>query len=96
MEFPRQEYWSGLPFLPGDLCNPGIKPASLVSPALTGGFFTTEPPGKTQGSRLVVFNRLREAAVGGRKSGLMAHRYCGSFWVDGNILELDNREDCIA
>ena len=26
---------------PGDLPNPGIKPTSLVSPALTGGFFTT-------------------------------------------------------
>ena len=33
--FPRQEYWSGLPFLsPGDLPNPGIEP---VSPALAGG-----------------------------------------------------------
>ena len=31
MRFPRQEYWSGLPFpSPGDLLNPGIKP---VSPA---------------------------------------------------------------
>ena len=29
MEFPRQEYWSGLPFPPpGDLPDPGIKPAS--------------------------------------------------------------------
>ena len=29
MGFPRQEYWSGLPFpFPGDLPNPGIKPAS--------------------------------------------------------------------
>ena len=47
MRFSRQEYWSGLPFLsPGDLPNPGIEPTSLVSPALTGGFFTTEPPGK--------------------------------------------------
>ena len=26
--------------------NPGIKPASLVSPVLAGRFFTTEPPGK--------------------------------------------------
>ena len=44
MGFPRQEYWSGLPFpSPGDILNPGIKPAS---PALAGGFFTTEPPGK--------------------------------------------------
>ena len=43
----RQEYWSGLPCPPpGDLPDPGIKPASLASPALAGGFFTTEPPGK--------------------------------------------------
>ena len=43
MGFPRQEYWSGLPFpSPGDLPDPGIKPAS---PALAGGFFTTKPPG---------------------------------------------------
>ena len=43
--FSRQEYWNGLPFPPpGDLPNLGIKPTSL---ALAGGFFTTEPPGKT-------------------------------------------------
>ena len=29
-----------------DLPNPGIEPASLVTPALTGGFLTTEPPTK--------------------------------------------------
>ena len=47
MEFYRQGYWSGLPFpFPGGLPNPGIKPLSLVSPALAGGFFTTVPPGK--------------------------------------------------
>ena len=46
MEFSRQEYWSGLPFpSPGDLPDPGIKP---LSPALAGGFFTTEPPGKAK------------------------------------------------
>ena len=44
MGFSRQESWSGLPFpSPGDLSDPGIEP---VSPALAGGFFTTEPPGK--------------------------------------------------
>ena len=44
MGFPRQDYWSGLPFpSPGDLPDPGVK---LMSPALAGGFFTTEPPGK--------------------------------------------------
>ena len=32
MEFPRQEYWSGLSFpTPRHLPNPGIKPASLAS-----------------------------------------------------------------
>ena len=46
VEFSRQEYWSGLPFpTPGDLLNTGIEP---VSPALAGGFFATEPPGKPQ------------------------------------------------
>ena len=40
MEFSRQEYWSGVPFLtPGDLSRPEIKPQSPVSPALAGGFF---------------------------------------------------------
>ena len=44
MEFSRKEYQSGLPFSsPGGRPNPGIKPAS---PALAGGFFTTELPGK--------------------------------------------------
>ena len=39
MGFSRQEYWSGLPFLPaGDLPHPGIE---LASPALACGFFTT-------------------------------------------------------
>ena len=47
MEFSRQEYWSGMPFsIPGYLPNSGIELASLVSPALAGGFFTTELPGK--------------------------------------------------
>ena len=42
MEFSRQEYWSGLSFpISGDLPDPGIKPESLASSALAGGFFTT-------------------------------------------------------
>jgi len=47
MEFSRQEYWSGLPLpFPGHLSYPGIEPGSLISPALVGGFFITEPSGK--------------------------------------------------
>ena len=41
MQFPRQEYWSELPFPPlGNLSDSGIEPA------LASGFFTTEPQGK--------------------------------------------------
>ena len=44
MEFPRQEYWSGLPFpSPGDLSKPGIKPRS---PVLQADALASEPPGK--------------------------------------------------
>ena len=46
IESSKQEYWNELPYLsPGDLSDPGIKPKS---PALTGRFFITEPPGKPE------------------------------------------------
>ena len=42
--FPRQEYWSGLPFpSPGDLLDSGIEPRP---PALQADALTSEPPGK--------------------------------------------------
>ena len=42
MGFSRQEYWNGFPFPPpGHLPEPGIEPASPVSPALAGRFFMT-------------------------------------------------------
>ena len=45
MGFPRQEYWSGLPFpSPGDLPDPGIEPRS---PALQADTLPSEPPGKS-------------------------------------------------
>ena len=45
MGFPRQEYWIGLPFpFAGDLPDPGTEP---MSPVTAGGFFTTEPPRKS-------------------------------------------------
>jgi len=47
VQFSRQEYWNGLSFpSAGDLPDSGIEPASYVSPALAGGFFTTAPSGK--------------------------------------------------
>ena len=45
--YPRQEYWSGLPFPPpGDLAEPGIERMSPASSALAGKFCTTETPRK--------------------------------------------------
>ena len=41
MRFSRQEYWSGITLLQGNLPNPGMEPVSLTSPALAGRFFTT-------------------------------------------------------
>ena len=50
MGFPRQNYWSGLPFSSaGDLPHPGTEPISPVLqdvPCIEGGFFTAQPPGK--------------------------------------------------
>ena len=47
MRLSRQEYWSGLPFPPpGGLPDPGIKPASPVSPALQVASSPAEPSGK--------------------------------------------------
>ena len=44
---PGRRAGVGLPFpTPGNLPNSGIKPTSLVSPELGGGFFTSAPPGK--------------------------------------------------
>ena len=48
MEFPRREYWSGLPFSsPGDLPDPGIEPRS---PALQADSLLTEPTRKALNS----------------------------------------------
>ena len=47
MGFPRQEYWSRLPFpSPGTLPDPGIEPVFLASPVLAGRFFKAELSGK--------------------------------------------------
>ena len=43
--FSRQEYRSGVPYPPPEgLADPGIEPASPVSPTLAGGFCTTVLP----------------------------------------------------
>ena len=57
VRFSRQECWSGLPCPPpGHLPNPGIKPTSLMSPALAGGFLTTSTPWEAQNRACVTSN----------------------------------------
>ena len=49
MGVSRQEHWSGLPCPPPeDLPDPGTEPTSFMSPALTGGFFTTNATWEAQ------------------------------------------------
>ena len=49
MEFPREEYWSELPFpTPGDLPDPGVF-------CIAGRFFTVVPPGKPLSLSLTFF-----------------------------------------
>ena len=98
MEFPRQEYWSGLPFpSPGDLPNPGIELESLFSPALAGGFFTTEPPGDTAESedqlRTFLMKVKRESEKAGlklniQKTKIMASGPITSWQIDGETVEI--------
>ena len=71
--FSRQEYWSGLPFLPpGDPPNPRIGP---MSPALGGRFFTTELPGKPQVISGIskFWNQLTNALINYKQ--VLAHIY---------------------
>ena len=50
MGFPREAYWSGLPFpSPGDLPDPGTEPwspALQAASCLAADSLLTEPPGK--------------------------------------------------
>ena len=55
--FPRQEYWSGLPFpSPRNLPDPGIEP---MCPALAGRFFIAEPPGKPLYENTIIYKNLK-------------------------------------
>ena len=52
--FPRQEYWSVLPFpSPGDLPDLGIEPETSVSPPLVGEFYTNAPPEKPHANTIL-------------------------------------------
>ena len=75
MGFPRQKFWSGLPFpSPGDVPHPGIEPESPVFLALQAGLFTTESPG--------------QPGRGGRGEGQIFPSNCSSFTKVGFLKSL--------
>ena len=67
MGFSQQEYWSGLPCSPpGDLPDPGIELASLLSPELQADSLPPEPQGKSLKLVLLLlshFSRVRLCAT---------------------------------
>ena len=82
--FPRQEYWSGLPFpSSGDLPNPRIEP--MLS-ALAGRFFTTEPPGKP--SLLLQFNSVAQSCPSLCNPWTAAHQTPLSFTISQSLRKL--------
>ena len=61
MGFPRQEQWRGLLFLSLGSSQAGIEP---TSPALAGGFFTTEAGGKPLGPAMLLRMALLHSFYG--------------------------------
>ena len=63
MRFPRQEYWSGLLCPPpGELPDPGIKPTSLMSPALAGESFTSHAEFKIS-EKFLIWRKFKSEAT---------------------------------
>ena len=80
MGFSRQEYWSGLPCpAPGDLPNPGIKPAS---PALQAGSLPLSHRGSPRSNALI---SKEEPVV---KSKCLPPTYCALSIVWRQFLDL--------
>ena len=75
----QQEYWSRLPFpSSGDLPDTGIEPASLISPALAGIFFTIEPSGKPQTAMLLLGKAGRTLDLDSNSPNSTNHHHCDS------------------
>ena len=92
--FSRQEYWSGLSCSPpGDLPDPGIKPGSLTSPALAGGFFTPNITDALYSKSSNLFQPVSAVLQGlSRKQGLTSNRQEGTF--GGNTAVLNCGDSC--
>ena len=78
---PGKNTGAGCHFLlQGIFLTPGIEPMSPVSPALAGGFFTTEPPGKPASNLLVSYYWLKQVtwpSPGSQWKGLQSSKAMG-------------------
>ena len=82
MGFSRQEYWSGLPCPPpGDLPDLGIKPTSLMSPALASRLFTTSTTWEVPFSAILQHKIKRI-----KKKFLSSSEYQLSLWPNSDHL----------
>ena len=82
---------------PEDLPNPGTELESLVSPALAGGFFTTEPPGNMAESEDELRTFLMKVKgvsekyglkLNSQKTKIMASGPITSWQIDGETVEI--------
>ena len=87
MEFPRQEYWSGLPCpSPGDFPNPGIKPGS---PALQADSLASESPGEVW----LIYNVVLVSVVQRSDSVYMYVGFPGGSVVKGICLPMQKMQE---
>ena len=98
MGVSRQEYWSGLLCPPPEeLPDPGIKPVSLISPALAGGFFTHTPREAHELVYSALFWKLTvmpEKSTHMSRSPLGFHPHGASLDAMGDLLERVSWKGC--
>ena len=93
MGFSRQEYWHELPFpVPEDLPDPGIQLASLVTPALAGGFLTTTPPGRRR-RRGSLFIQRRSRCCHQKRGVDVGQAEMTEAYLDGLYLDTRHRDE---
>ena len=85
--FSRQEYWSELPCPPpADLPDPGIEPASLMSPALRADSLPLAPPRKPAYTIIRLYDEFWSVAL-----GRLWHRSppdyvtCNQLWIISSL-----------
>ena len=79
--FSKQEYWSGLPFSsPGDLPNPGIETASLMSSAFAGKFFTTSITWETQVAKFLPLLKILINVSSSKENYSESYRFLWGIW----------------